>query len=382
MDNPRKNRTFASNIKQIPSQMIQKIEIKGYKSIKEQIVDLFPVNILIGGNGIGKSNFISTFTLIRNLYEQNLQNFILSKGGANSLLYMGNKETDHISFDIFFAERDKDAHNRFIVNLSEAQDTLFIKHIDTAFCSGNTWHTQLHETNKKESSFKYDHTGQAFYVNSLLREFEVYHFHDTGDRSPMKGKCNINDNISLKSNGANIAAFLYYLKEKHPKHFMRIEKTVASVSPFFESFNLMPNRLNENVIQLEWKQKGATDTYFNAYQLSDGTLRFICLAALLLQPKLPKTIIIDEPELGLHPVAVNKLAALIKKASKEAQIIISTQSVGLVDNFEPEDIIVVDRKDNATVFNRLDPETLKHWLDEYSLGEVWEKNIIGGQPLI
>lgn len=362
--------------------MIQKIEIKGYKSIKEQIVDLFPVNILIGGNGIGKSNFISTFTLIRNLYEQNLQNFILSKGGADSLLYMGSKETDHISFDIFFAERDKNAHNRFIVNLSEAQDTLFIERIDTAFCSGDTWHKQLHETNKKESSFKYDHTGQAFYVNSLLCEFEVYHFHDTGDRSPMKSKCNINDNVNLKSNGANIAAFLYYLKEKYPKHFMRIEKTVASVSPFFEGFNLMPNRLNEDIIQLEWKQKGAADTYFNAYQLSDGTLRFICLAALLLQPNLPRTIIIDEPELGLHPVAVNKLAALIKKASKEAQIIISTQSVGLVDNFEPEDIIVVDRKDNATVFNRLDSEMLKHWLEEYSLGEVWEKNIIGGQPLI
>lgn len=143
----------------------------------------------------------------------------------------------------------------------------------------------------------------------------------------------------------------------------------------------MPNRLNEQLIQLEWKQKGTVDTYFNAYQLSDGTLRFICLATLLLQPDLPKTVIIDEPELGLHPVAVNKLAALIKKASREAQIIISTQSVNLVDNFELEDIIVVDRKDNATVFNRLDSENLAHWLEDYSLGEIWEKNVIGGQPL-
>ena len=134
----------------------------------------------------------------------------------------------------------------------------------------------------------------------------------------------------------------------------------------------MPNRLNEQLIQLEWKQAGAVDTYFNAYQ------RFICLATLLLQPNLPQTIIIDEPELGLHPVAVNKLAALIKKASAKTQIIISTQSVNLVDNFGPQDIIVVDRKDNATVFNRLDAE----WLKDYSLGEIWEKNVIGGQPLM
>ena len=172
------------------------------------------------------------------------------------------------------------------------------------------------------------------------------------------------------------------LKEKFPKHFARIEKTVASVSPFFDGFNLMPNRLNEQLIQLEWKQAGAVDTYFNAYQLSDGTLRFICLATLLLQPNLPQTIIIDEPELGLHPVAVNKLAALIKKASAKTQIIISTQSVNLVDNFGPQDIIVVDRKDNATVFNRLDAESLDVWLKDYSLGEIWEKNVIGGQPLM
>ncbi|WP_333616357.1 AAA family ATPase, partial [Bacteroides pyogenes] len=331
--------------------------------------------------GIGKSNFISTFTFIRKLYEQDLQQYVLTKGGADRLLYMGKKETDHISFDLFFAERDRDAHNRFIVTLKEAQDSLFIERIDTAFNSGTVWHKQLHETNKQESTFKNDYTGQAFYVNSLLRGFEVYHFHDTGDRSSMKGKCNIDDNVSLKDNGANIAAFLYYLKEKHPKHFTRIEKTVASVSPFFEGFNLMPNRLNEHLIELEWKQKGAVDTYFNAYQLSDGTLRFICLATLLLQPNLPKTVIIDEPELGLHPVAINKLAALIKKASGEAQIIISTQSVSLVDNFGPEDIIVVDRKDNATVFSRFDSEDLAHWMENYSLGEIWEKNVIGGQPL-
>ena len=362
--------------------MIRKIAISGYKSIKDQTVELLPINILIGGNGIGKSNFISIFTLIRKLYDRQLQQYVVTKGGADSLLYMGKKVTNQITFDLFFARPGEEAHNRFILMLKEAQDSLFIERIATALKNNSNWSTQLHETNKTESTFKNDHTGQAFYVNSLLREFEVFHFHDTSDSSKMKGKCNIDDNLSLRNDGSNIAAFLYYLKEKFPKHYRRIEKTVASVSPFFEEFNLFPNRLNENLIQLEWKQKGAADTYFNAYQLSDGSLRFICLATLLLQPNLPKTIIIDEPELGLHPVAINKLSALIKKASMTSQIIISTQSVNVVDNFEPQDILVVDREDNASVFRRLNEAELSDWLEDYSLGEIWEKNIIGGQPLI
>lgn len=361
--------------------MIKKLVIQGYKSIKDQTVDLSPINVLIGGNGIGKSNFISCFALIRNVYEQNLQNYVLSKGGADRLLYMGRKETGNIFLELFFAERDKDAQNRFIVKLIEAQDTLFIERLESSFKSGMEWFPHEYEANLRESLFKNKNGSQVSYVNPLLSQLQVYHFHDTGDRSPMKGNCNLNDNASLRSNGSNLAAFLYYLKEKHPKHFARIEKTVASVSPFFERFNLAPNRLNEELIQLEWKQKGAVDNYFNAYQLSDGTLRFICLATLLMQPTPPQTIIIDEPELGLHPMAIKKLSDLIIQASEKSQIIISTQSANLVDNFEPEDILVVDRKDNATVFKRLNPEELSSWLENYSLGEIWEKNIIGGQPL-
>lgn len=146
--------------------MIKKIVIQGYKSIKDQTVNLLPVNILIGGNGIGKSNFISIFTLIRNLYEQNLQSYVLSKGGADSLLFMGKKETESITLDLYFSDWDKEAHNRFVVKLKEAQDALFIERIHTAFKSGELWYGQLHEANQKESSFRDDHTGQAFYVNA------------------------------------------------------------------------------------------------------------------------------------------------------------------------------------------------------------------------
>lgn len=358
--------------------MITKLHIKGYKSIRDQVVDLKAINILIGGNGIGKTNFISSFSLMKSLYEKELQSYVLKKGGADTLLYMGKKQTQQISLDFLF---QRGAYqNRYVVNLQESQDRLLIDSAQTAFYSDGNWHFQTCDKNVEEASIQDDKSGQAWYVNPLMKQFNVFHFHDVGDTSPMKSFSSLHDNVSLKKNGSNIAAFLYYLQEKFPKHFRRIEKTIESVSPFFDSFNLAPNRLNTEMIRLEWKQKGAEDTYFNAYQLSDGTLRFICLATLLMQPEPPATIIIDEPELGLHPVAINKLAALIRKASLKSQVIISTQSVNLVDNFDADDIIVVDMKDNASWFHRLDSEQLKVWLDEYSMGEIWEKNLIGGQP--
>lgn len=358
--------------------MISWLHIKGFKSIKDQCVDLKRINVLIGGNGIGKTNFISSFELMRNIYNQNLQNYVLRKNGANSLLYLGRKRTSEITINLNFNHND--TSNRYIVELAEAQDKLYIKSAQTAYLYNGGWYFQTHDRNKLEATLINDRTGQAHYVAPLMESFEIYHFHDTGDTSPMKSPSNVNDNRFLRPDGSNIAAFLYYLQVVHPKHFTRIEHTIASVSPFFKGFNLVPNRLNKEIISLEWQQEGAGDDYFNAYQLSDGTLRFICLATLLMQPEPPQTIIIDEPELGLHPSAINKLGALIEKASAESQIIISTQSVNLVDNFQPEDIIVADRVNNASVFRRLNSDELKEWLESYSLGQVWEKNIIGGQP--
>lgn len=348
--------------------MITKLHIEGYKSIKNQNIELRPINILIGGNGTGKTNFISTFNLLRSIFGGNLQYYVSKKGSTNNLLYMGKKQTTKITLEMHF---EKNGYlNKFKIELEEAQDNLIV----------NNAYASLHEQQWENLPPKFiDEKKVPTWLQILSSQFKVYHFQDAGDTSPMKDASFLHDNISLKYDGSNIAAFLYFLQEKHPKHFKRIEMNVKAVSPFFDSFSLKPNRLNEENIRLEWKQKGAEDTYFNAYQLSDGTLRFICLATLLLQPEPPQTIIIDEPELGLHPQAINRLATLIKKVSAKSQVIISTQSVNLVDNFDVNNIIAVDIKDHASCFRRLNKEKLSVWLDEYSTGELWEKNLIGGQ---
>lgn len=129
----------------------------------------------------------------------------------------------------------------------------------------------------------------------------------------------------------------------------------------------------------------ATDYRFNAYQFSDGSIRFIALATLLLQPvqTMPNVIILDEPELRLHPYAITQLAEMIKDASLHAQIIIATQSKDLVDHFDIDNITVIemDEKTQSTSANRLTEEEYRLWLNQYTVSELWDKNIIGGRPV-
>jgi predicted ATPase len=190
----------------------------------------------------------------------------------------------------------------------------------------------------------------------------------------------IEDNEFLKEDASNLSAFLYKLQVKEPKLFKKMEKTINLIAPYFERFILKPSVSIEDSIVLSWKEK-SSEKIFNVSQLSDGTLRMICLIALLMQPELPKVIILDEPELGLHPYSIGILAELIKSASENGtQLVISSQSVTLINHFSVNDIIVVDRKDKESTFRRLSEKEFSKWLEDYSIGELWEKNVLGGRP--
>lgn len=214
-----------------------------------------------------------------------------------------------------------------------------------------------------------------------VRSWRVYHFHDTSSSARVKQIHGINDNEYLRDDARNLAAFLYRLKKQHETHYKRIVKSIQLVAPFFGDFHLRPTVDNPEKIQLEWTERGQ-DEPFTASALSDGTLRFICLATVLQQPAefMPAAILIDEPELGLHPFAVSVLGAMMKSAAQRHQLIVSTQSVELVNEFDAEDLIVVDKRGGASTFHRPDEQALAEWLSEYSLGELWKKNLLGGRP--
>lgn len=365
--------------------MINRIKIQGYKSIKDLDLELKPINVLIGSNGVGKSNFLSFFKLVNNIYEQRLQNYVAKQGGADNLLYFGRKTTSNIYGKISFI-KDITANSNNVYYFDLVPDIFNSFVIDTEGSGFNVidWEDDKQNyffvTDIRESIIKGSSTFRNKFISNYLDSMKIFHFHDTAESSPLRTPAQIDDNKYLREDGNNLAAFLYYLQQKHPKSFNRIQKTIHSIAPYFERFDLHPDRLNENSIKLEWKEVNQPETYFNASHFSDGTLRFIALATLLMQPELPEVIIIDEPELGLHPFAINKLASLIRKASSTSQIIISTQSVNFVDNFEPEEIITVDRVENESVFMRLDSCELKGWLSDYTIGDLWQKNVIKGQP--
>ncbi len=362
--------------------MINKIEIKGYKSIKELKIELSPINVLIGANGVGKSNFISFFKLINEIYEKRLENYSIKKG-AESILHFGKKHTPELESYIEFNET-----NGYKISLEPNDDNaLFIKKEQATFNVNEgvslikgTWLSKTLTHNSRESKLSSDKGGVTKFVNNHLSSFKIYHFHDTSESSKLRTPAMINDNIYLREDGDNLASFLFFLQEKHNKNFKQIERIIKSIAPYFSKFSLSPDRINEDRINLEWNEVGNNDFPFNAKHFSDGTIRFIALTTLLMQPNLPEIIIIDEPELGLHPVAINKLAGLIKKASRNSQIIISTQSVNLVNNFRPEQIITVDKSDGQSKFEKLDSSNLEEWLSNFSLGDLWLKNLIKGQP--
>jgi predicted ATPase len=197
----------------------------------------------------------------------------------------------------------------------------------------------------------------------------------------MRRDCLIDANRFLYPDAANLPAMLYLYRERYPTAYRRIVAAVKAVAPFFEDFVLEPLRLNPRNIALHWRAKGA-DYEFGPHQLSDGTLRAIALFTLLLQPEedLPGLIVLDEPELGLHPAALAVLADLLKSASRHSQLLIATQSAALIDHFEVDDIVTVNLQDGCSTFERLDSERLKDWLEEYTLSELWQRNVIGGGP--
>lgn len=223
--------------------------------------------------------------------------------------------------------------------------------------------------------------GVPGHVHDAVSSWTVYHFHDTSLLAPMRRDQSARDFEQFRPDASNIAAFLLHLRENYESSYTLIRDTVRLVAPFLDDFLLRPEQKGgEEKVRLEWRQRGS-DFPFQPVHFSDGTLRFICLATALLQPRPPSTILVDEPELGLHPYAIALLADLIQSASERTQAIISTQSPTLLDHFEPEDVVVVTREDGRSGFERLEPHKLAEWLQEYSVGELWQKNVVRGGPV-
>ncbi len=366
---------------------LKKITLNGFKSIKSLEIELGSLTVLIGVNGAGKSNFISFFKMLNEMLGERLQQYIAVSGRAQSLLHFGPKVTPQIEAELEFeVDNGQDIYS---IRLSHAAgDTLIFTEERLSF-AGTDWDGPPkvvdlgpghQESRIKEEAEKDEPTAKVFW--HLLSHCRVFHFHDTSTTARARQYCYVGDNRWLMPDAGNLAAILYELKNKENRiAYRRIVATIRRIAPFFDDFDLEPSGVNNKDIILNWRQKNS-DQIFGPHQLSDGTLRAISLVTLLMQPvdNLPGVVIVDEPELGLHPAAKNIIAGLFQKASQHCQVIIATQSAAFLDSFDAENIIVVERDEKTSSFKKLDALALKEWLDDYSVGQLWEKNVIGGGP--
>jgi predicted ATPase len=366
--------------------MLRRVILRGFKSIKAMDLELRPLNILIGPNGAGKSNLVSFFKLLNEMMAGRLQQYVGTSGRAQSILHFGPKITSQMEARLDF-EVDNGVDTYTMRLFHAAGDTLVFADESLSFLQTGYTSPKLiplgaghQETRIGEQADKDEPMAKVF--RYLLNHCRVYHFHDTSPTARVRLYGYIEDKRWLMPDAGNLAAFLLRLRETNGgSAYKRIVKTIRLIAPFFGDFDLEPSGPTNKDIILNWRDKGS-DQLFGPHQLSDGTLRAMCLIALLMQTddELPDLIVVDEPELGLHPYALNVIASLFKKASHHKQVIISTQSSSFLDNFDAEDVIVVNREGKESLFERPDPTKLEAWLEEYSLGEVWEKNLLGGGP--
>lgn len=369
------------------SVMLERLVVQGYKSFRDLDLSLARINVLIGANGSGKSNFIQLFQMMNRVVHQSLQTYVAQSGGADQLLHYGRKTTEKMHLEFWFRV-GKDLMNGYAASLiPTAEDALVFEnevcyfHDQSLYARpyiGPTWNFPHPESLLPEWSRS---GGVARHVLRAMQSWQLYHFHDTSESARVKQTGDIHDNLFLRPDASNLAAYLYLLREREPSSYRNIVEAIQMVAPFFGDFVLRPSPFNPDKIRLEWRERGS-DVLFGPHTLSDGTLRFICLATLFLQPpsRLPATILLDEPELGLHPYAITVLAEMVRAAAEHTQVILATQSVTLVNQFSPEDILVVDRIEGASTIRRLSPEEIDLWLEDYGLGDLWEKNLIGGRP--
>jgi len=354
---------------------LKRLTVRGFKSIRTlEDFELRSLNVLIGANGAGKSNFISLFRMLAELAEGRLQYFVKSHDGPDALLYGTRRRTPQMDAEFYFEG------NGYRVSLEASGDRLLFTREETWFDGGVSDTHSLGIGHHEARLAVVQNDTFAAYVRPAMASWRVYHFHNTSTLAGVRQKRPVRDNLKLKPDAENLASFLRHLREQHGEHYARIVQTIRLVAPFFGDF--VYRKEVEEYIDLEWFEVNDPDTPLGPRQLSDGTLRFICLATLLLQPRFfqPDTILIDEPELGLHPYALSVLAGMLKQAAEATQLIVSTQSADLVNALESEDVVVVNRNGAESTFARLDREELNDWLQDYALGELWKMNILGGRP--
>lgn len=377
---------------------LTKIHAEGFRSLRSVDLELGPVTVLIGANGSGKSNLLTLLQMVPLMRTQSLQRFVEERGRASSFLHYGPTVSSQMSVSLDFEERSR---TRYSATLGyTAQDTfVFLREACETLGAGTASSSAVElGSGHRESRLEGSASPCVQEVREAIARMSFFHFHDTSLTSLLRAPSRAEDARYLRSNGSNLASYLLALRTSATSSdkaaYERIHHLLRQVAPFVKE--LAPTLLGRSgmpaeavhesgdvaglKVRLDWIDE--RDGIFGPHQLSDGTLRALALVTALSQPhdRLPGFLSIDEPELGLHPSALHLLVELVRSISHRSQVLLATQSPALLDHFEPEEVVVAELEQGGSCFRRLDRKELQAWLQEYSLSEIYDKNIIGGRP--
>ncbi len=364
---------------------LSKIKIDGFRSIKHAEIECAPLTVLIGANGAGKSNLIDFFRMLNYMQSRGFQQpYLTDRGPASHVLHFGPKTTQVIQGELEFVTDRGSNFYRFSLAHVRQDDAFIFTNEEVQFQSARP--IPLGPGGHRESGLAElwsENEVTVRFIKGLLMRCRVFQFHDTSVTSHLRGKPFAEEARYFYSDGGNLAAILLRLREESPAVYKSIVQTLRLILPWFEDFILeKEGPTGRQMVPLRWRMGRKGDYDFVAGQLSDGSLRTMALVTLLHLPEglQPSIMIIDEPELGLHPSAEEIIAGLIRAAAREVQIILSTQSATFVDHFEANHIVVVENEGGRSTFSRQSSDKLAAWLQRYTLGQVWNKNLIGGRP--
>lgn len=386
--------------------LINSLTLKNFLSFKKVDIDLKPLNIIIGPNGSGKSNFLESIELLRNAPDQ-LMKPIREGGGVRDWLWRGSNEISDATLDVILAYPDHPTL-RYVLSFTAVNQRFEIidekieneKPVDNLqkrpyfyyhFESGNpiinikdpssTYKTrslQKEDTDVEKSILSQRRDpdyypeitwiAQQFSAMKMYREWSFGRY--TIPRLPQKADL---PNDILESDASNIGLVLNRLR-RNPDAKKYLLKALQELYRGIDDYDV---QIEGGTVQVFFHEGQLT---IPATRLSDGTLRYLCLLAILCHPNPPPVVCIEEPELGLHPDIMPVIANLLKGASERCQLIVTTHSDVLIDAMtdQPESIIVCERGEDGSTLKRLDADSLKPWLEKYRLGELWLRGNIGG----
>jgi len=375
---------------------LKKLSVKGYRKLLDMELEMRPFAVLIGANGSGKTSILELMELLSRAATGHLNDFVVSHGGFRALLTR--KEITELVLSVEMTyEPPENIRQDYDIRHDQARYTLRLAE------QGYGYRIVDEYAGYDKHNFLGD-PFLAFGNNDISHEALLSHLRGTrinSDLNPIwdayatqfasasyfasnfkvngvvKEAQRLTPTMSPGGSGEFLLSYLYNLREQHPEAYKELERVLASAFPLFTKLTL-PLVAN-GTVGLEWWEERLSGS-LSSFQLSEGTLRFVWLAAALLMPEPPAITVIDEPETSLHPELLRLLVSLMRDASRRTQLIVATHSDRLVTLLDPAEVVIMDAtEDDFAMATWADTLDLDEWLQEYTLGEVWRKGIMGGR---